>query len=337
MMTAPRVWIAYVGGTIGMTESGSGYASKPGHLLSLMRAAPELARAGVPEFVVEEREPLLDSADFAPADWLRIARDIALRADEFDGFVVLHGTDTMAYTASALSFLLRGLDKPVIVTGSQIPLSETRSDGWDNLITSLVIAGRGDIPEVCLYFGRRLLRGNRAVKVDAAGFGAFDSPAFPALGQAGVEISIHRELVLPPACAAGEQLELPSALDARLAVLRLFPGIALDFVEHVLRAPLEGIVLECYGAGTAATRDGTLAAALGRAVDRGVVAIAVSQCRRAGGSLARAGVGGGADLTTEAALTKLYALFARYDRPSDVREHVVEPLCGELGRAAKRS
>lgn len=332
----PRVWVGYYGGTIGMVETAAGYAPVRGHLLEVMGASPALERSGVPRFDVEEREPLLDSADMRPPDWLRIARDIAERAETYSGFVVLHGTDTLAYTASALSFLLAGLAKPVVVTGSQLPLSETRSDGWDNLVTSLIVASHASLREVAVTFDHAILRGNRTVKVDADRFGAFVSPSYPALGEAGVDIELRRELLLRPEPRA---LELPRSLDARLAVLRLFPGITSDLVEHVLRAPIEGVVLECYGAGTAPTRDPALLDAIERAVEQGMVVVAVSQCLNAsvelktyaaGRGLAERGVTSGHDLTTEAALSKLYWLFARGLEPEEVRRQLAIDLAGEL-------
>ena len=158
-----RIYVAYVGGTIGMKATDSGYAPVPGHLTAQVRDRPELSEV----LTITEYAPLLDSANALPADWLRIARDIAQHRQHYDGFVVLHGTDTMAYTASALAFLLRGLDKPVVVTGSQIPLGVLRSDGRQNLLTAVLVAARDDVREVCLVFGSQILRGCRTVKASA--------------------------------------------------------------------------------------------------------------------------------------------------------------------------
>ena len=185
-----RLYIAYTGGTIGMSRTPDGYAPAPGFLAAQMAAMPELADPRMPGYDIHEYDPLLDSSNMRPADWVRIGQDIVAHYDAYDGFLVLHGTDTMAYTASALPFFLQGLRKPVIVTGSQIPLCEIRNDARANLITSMLIAAEYPLPEVCLYFGGKLLRGCRSVKVDADGLEAFDSPKYPPLGVAGVEIQI---------------------------------------------------------------------------------------------------------------------------------------------------
>ena len=193
-----RVYIAYTGGTIGMKRTRDGYVPASGFLQQQMEAMPELKHPSMPRFDVHEYAPLLDSSNMTPREWVAIARDIGDHYDEYDGFVVLHGTDTMAYTTSALPFMLHGLGKPVIVTGSQIPLCEVRNDARENLITSLLIAANYDIPEVCLYFGGKLLRGCRAVKVSADGFAAFDSPNVPPLGTVGIDIEINWDLVRKP-------------------------------------------------------------------------------------------------------------------------------------------
>jgi L-asparaginase len=197
--SSKHVYIAYTGGTIGMKKTAEGYVPVPGYLQKQMQRLPELDSSALPAYTIREYDPLLDSSNMTPDDWLKIADDIASHYDRYDGFVVLHGTDTMAYTASALPFMLQGLQKPVIITGAQIPLCELRNDARDNLITAMLIAADFAIPEVCLCFGSKLLRGNRAIKVDADGFDAFDSPNFPALGTVGIEIKINWDLVLPPA------------------------------------------------------------------------------------------------------------------------------------------
>ena len=193
-----RVYIAYTGGTIGMTQTPDGYAPAYGFLEAQIAAMPELRSDLMPEFDIHEYDPLLDSANMTPAEWLKIAEDIADHYDQFDGFIVLHGTDTMAYTASASPFMLQGLRKPVILTGSQIPLCEVRTDARANMITVMMIAAQFAIPEVCLYFGNQLLRGCRSVKVNADGFDAFASPNYPPLGEIGIGIEINWDVVLPP-------------------------------------------------------------------------------------------------------------------------------------------
>ena len=193
--TAKRVHILYTGGTIGMKKVAGSYAPVPGYLGERLAAMPELTREELPAYTLTEYRPLLDSANMSPRVWQRIAADVADTYDAYDGFVIIHGTDTMAYTASALSFMLGGLGKPVILTGSQIPLAEVRSDARENLITSLLLAAHYAVPEVCLYFGGLLLRGNRSTKMSVGGFGAFASPNFPPLGRVGVDVEIDERLL----------------------------------------------------------------------------------------------------------------------------------------------
>ena len=332
------VYVAYTGGTIGMTRTPGGYAPAPGLLEARMREMPELRSEQVPRLTVHEHATLLDSANMTPADWNAIAEDIAANYAHHDGFVVLHGTDTMAYTAAALSFMLEGLAKPVVVTGSQIPIGELRNDARGNLIASLLVAGGADdLPEVCLCFGAKLLRGNRAVKVSATGLDAFDSPNYPPLGDIGIGIEIHRDSVRRR--AAGEPFRLQRCSPGAVAALRLFPGISAEVVANALRPPLLGLVLECYGVGNAPDRDRRLLAALAEASGRGVVIVDVTQCLRgrvdlggyaAGSALAEVGVIGGHDMTAEAALTKLLYLFGRGLPPEEVKREMQRDLRGEL-------
>ena len=200
-----RVLIIYTGGTIGMTRTENGYAPRAGYFRAALDAIPDLRAPEMPEWEFYELSPLLDSSNMTVREWNCIAELIAQKYDDYDGFVVLHGTDTMAYTASALSFMLDGLDKPVVLTGSQIPLCEIRSDGHDNLITALLIAGEGIVREVCLYFGGKLLRGNRATKYSADGLIAFVSPNYPSLAEAGISIK-YNEAALLPRCFTDEEI-----------------------------------------------------------------------------------------------------------------------------------
>jgi L-asparaginase len=334
-MTRKRVYIAYTGGTIGMTKNARGeYAPAPGFLETQLRALPEFADALLPEFTIHEYAPLLDSANMTPRIWRAIARDIQAHYNEYDGFIVLHGTDTMAYTASALAFMLRGR-KTIIVTGSQVSLSELRTDARDNLLASLILAAQYAIPEVCLYFGNRLLRGCRAVKTSAGGFDAFDSPNFPSLGKIGVDIRLRWDLILPP--PREEELVVQEFSEPRVAALRLFPGISADVVAHILATPLQGLVLEAYGSGNGPMASPEFRAVLSDATARGIVIVATTQCLSGtvalGGyeaSLASAGVTSGLDLTAEAALAKLFYLFSRGDAPEVVRQKMIENLRGEL-------
>jgi L-asparaginase len=335
-----RVYIAYTGGTIGMKRTRAGYVPASGFLQAQMDEMPELRHPSMPRFQVHEYAPLLDSSNMTPREWVKIARDIGDHYDDYDGFVVLHGTDTMAYTASALPFMLHGLGKPVIVTGSQIPLCEVRNDGRENLITSLLIASNYDIPEVCLYFGGRLLRGCRAVKVSADGFAAFASPNVSPLGNAGIDIEIHWDVVRKPRPRQTMRVEEMAA--PVVSALRLFPGISPGLVANVLRPPLQGLVLEAYGVGNGPDQDLEFLDALREAANRGVVIVDCTQCLEgtvdlteyaAGSALARAGVISGFDMTAEAALAKLYYLFSRGYGPGKVKREMQRDLRGELTAA----
>lgn len=332
-----RVYIIYTGGTIGMQPTAEGYTPAPGYLAAQLAAMPELCDPAMPGYDIHEYDPLLDSANMTPADWLKIARDIAAHDDDYDGFIVLHGTDTMAYTASALPFMLQGLAKPVILTGSQLPLWEVRNDARENLITVMMIAANYPIPEVCLYFGDKLLRGCRAVKVNAVGFDAFDSPNYPPLGTVGIHIDVHWRRILPPP-APGPLTVQPFGA-ARVGTLRLFPGIDFDIVANVLRPPLQGLILETFGVGNGPVNNRAFMVALEDAVARGVVIVDCTQCLKGtvdlegyatGSALAKAGVVSGFDMTVEAALAKLFYLFSRESDITIIKPQMQMNLRGEL-------
>ncbi len=333
-----RLYIAYTGGTIGMCRTADGYAPAPGYLANQMAEMPELRDPRMPAYDINEYSPLLDSSNMTPADWIRIGQDIVMHYDAYDGFIVLHGTDTMAYTASALPFLLRGLRKPVIITGSQIPLCEVRNDARANLITSMAIAAEQAVPEVCLYFGNKLLRGCRSVKVDADGLDAFDSPNYPPLGLVGVNIAIDWSHVAPPPAVAGLTLVVPRVA-ATVGAFRIFPGLSPALLRNVLQPPLHGLVLETYGVGNAPDRDQAFLGEIWAASQRGVVIVNCTQCLRGsvrqgeyagGAALARAGVISGHDMTAEAALCKLFTLFSAGLGPDEVKVQMGHNLCGEV-------
>ena len=335
--TMKRLYIAYTGGTIGMRRTEEGYAPQPGFLAEQMARMPELADPRMPAYELAEYEPLLDSSNMRPEDWVRIGRDIVEHHREYEGFIVLHGTDTMAYTASALPFFVQGLAKPVIITGSQIPLSELRNDARSNLVTSMLLAAEAPVPEVTLYFGNRLLRGCRATKVNAEGLDAFDSPNYPPLATVGVEIHVDPSH-LRRAARGHPRLEAPRR-EPTIGAFRLFPGVSPQLLANVLQPPLEGLVLQTYGVGNGPDRDAALLRTIHAATERGVVIVACTQCLRGsvrlgeyatGAALARAGVISGFDMTTEAALCKLHYLFSTGHTPEETRRLMGQDLRGEL-------
>ncbi|MGE5528187.1 MAG: asparaginase [Patescibacteria group bacterium] len=339
-MPRARILIAYTGGTIGMKRTPQGYRPVPGCLPDLLARNPRFHAADLPDYEIRECEPLLDSANMTPEDWVRIARIIQAYYRDYDGFLVLHGTDTMAFTAAALSFMLEGLGKPVILTGAQLPLEETRNDAEENLLTSLLILDQfhARLPGVYLYFANQLLRGTRATKIDAGGFAAFASPKFPPVGTAGINIVINWGLVPPPPAMSGAPAVVEMG-EATIAAIRLFPGLKAEYLENILAPPVQGIVLECYGAGNAPDRNKPFLEALRAAADRGVVIVDVPQplygsanleIYATGRVLLEAGVVSGLDMTAEAALTKLFYLFKKGYSPAEVRRLVGENLRGEL-------
>ena len=270
-----NVLIIYTGGTIGMTRTENGYAPQSGQFRRAMEAIPDLYAEQMPRWDMLEMDPLLDSSNMTVHEWNKIAQRVADHYDAYDGFVVLHGTDTMAYTASALSFMLEGLAKPVILTGSQIPMCEIRSDGRDNLITSLLIAGAGEVHEVCLYFGGKLLRGNRATKFSADGLSAFLSPNYPSLADAGSTIRYNESALLPKPKGA---LKLQLLENIPIGVLKVFPGIQFSLFEQIMTERLRGIVIETFGAGNIPGDGGALLPIIEKAFHNGTVLTVCSQC-----------------------------------------------------------
>lgn len=332
-----KICLIHTGGTIGMVKSENGYMPKEGYLEGVLKTIADLKAPEMPEYDFYEMSPLLDSSDMAVDDWNRIGEEIAKRYNSYDGFVILHGTDTMAYTSSALSFMLENSDKPVILTGSQIPLCEIRSDGVDNIVTSLLIAGSGRINEVCLYFGGRLLRGNRATKMSADGLLAFDSPNCPRLAEAGISIRY-----LPydkPKIDTSKPFSLCRLKNVPIGVLKIFPGISFPIFDTLMTEKLKGIVLETFGAGNIPGEGKSLLPIIKRAFMAGSVVTVCSQCPQGTVSLGtyatssplkEAGAVSGYDMTTEAAVAKLYYLFSKDYSTEEIKTLMEENLHREL-------
>ena len=335
-MSRKRVLLIYTGGTIGMKRTEKGYAPVSGFFHGAISAIEDLHSEQVPLWDLYEMSPLLDSSDMTVKEWNTIAEVIYENYSAYDGFVVLHGTDTMAYTASALSFILDGLDKPVVLTGSQIPLSEVRSDGRDNLITSLIIAGDGIAREVCLYFSGALLRGNRATKMSADDLVAFDSPNYPHLAEVGIDIRYNLSAIKS---GHSETLTLRPFSGVPIGVLKVFPGIQFSLFESIMIDKLSGVVLETFGAGNIPGGGGELIPMIRRAFECGTVIAVCSQCPAGSVSLGAyetscalkaAGAVSGMDMTTEAAVAKLYHLFSLGISTDEIKDRMERCLCGEL-------
>ena len=331
-----KVLIIYTGGTIGMKRTEGGYAPTKGYLSEAITHIPDLSSPSMPMWELCEMDPLLDSSDMTVVEWNAIGRKIYENYHLYDGFVILHGTDTMAYTASALSFMLKGLSKPVILTGSQIPLSEIRSDGRDNLITSLLIAGEGIVREVALYFSGKLLRGNRATKMNADDLVAFSSPNFPPLAEAGITIKYNYSVIK---AARDEGLSFITLTEIPIGVIKVFPGIQFSLFESIMTDKLSGIVLETFGAGNIPGGGGKLIPIIKKAFSSGSVVVVCSQCPggtvtlgayKTSSSLKEAGAVSGKDMTTEAAVAKLYYLFSLGISGDEIKEKMEEDLRGEL-------
>ena len=334
-MDKKRICIIYTGGTIGMVRSPRGYIPDSVSFRAAMERLRGLYRAGMPEWEIVEFSPLLDSSNVTVREWNKLGRAVAERYARFDGFVILHGTDTMAYSASALAFMLEGLNKPVVFTGAQIPLSELRSDGFDNIADAVLIAAEGRVREVCVSFHGMLLRGCRCTKRSADRFAAFESPNAPPLADMGITVRYSQIAPPPPSgpFRAREFAEVP------VGVIKIFPGIQFEIFEPIMTGALRGVVLETFGAGNVPSTDGSLLSIIEKARRAGAIITVCSQCSQGSVSLGayetssalkEIGAVDGKDMTTEAAFAKLYYLFSLGLDAEAVRERMTRSLRGEL-------
>ncbi|HEY6162123.1 MAG TPA: type I asparaginase [Bacteroidia bacterium] len=334
------VLLIYTGGTIGMVQDTRTGQLRPFDFSHLTEQVPELKKFDLELDVVSFEHPL-DSSNMQPGVWVRMAKIIEKSYDDHDGFVILHGSDTMSYTASALSFMLENLGKPVVLTGSQLPIGIIRTDGKENLVTAIEIAaarqaGRPIVNEVCIYFEYKLYRGNRTHKFNAEQFNAFQSSNYPELAEAGVHLRYNKSALLKP---ASKKLKVHTALDPNIAILKIFPGITPALVKAVLGTKgLKALIIETFGAGNATTADWFIEALRG-AVKKGLIIYNVTQCNagaveqgkyQTSAGLQQAGVIGGSDITVEAAVCKLMFLLGQKLSAKEIERALGRSLRGEL-------
>lgn len=339
-MNTSSILILYTGGTIGMIKDEASGVLKPFNFDYLYNYIPALKNFNC-DLEVISFDPLIDSSDIAPKHWVKMVEIIEENYEKFDGFVILHGSDTMSYTASALSFMLENLNKPVIITGSQLPLGELRTDGRENFVTAVEIAAAKIddtpvVPEVAIYFEDMLYRGNRTYKYNAENFNAFVSGNFPVLADAGIRIKFKSEYILKPNF---KRLKTHKKLSGDVAVLKLFPGMSFDYVDAILSMDgLRAVVMESYGSGNATT-DTWFHKRLKEALDQRIIIVNLTQCLSGtvdmnkyenGKKLKDLGLISGCDMTTAAALTKLMVLLGEYEKQEKVVEKFTKPLCGEM-------
>jgi len=334
------VLLIYTGGTIGMMQDARTGELRPFDFKHLSQQIPELKKFDVEPSVISFDKPI-DSSDMQPSVYVKLAGLIEKNYNKYDGFVILHGSDTMSFTASALSFMLENLGKPVILTGSQLPIGTIRTDGKENLITAVEIAGaikngKPLVPEVCIYFEYQLYRGNRTHKFNAEHFQAFQSANYPVLAEAGVHLKYNAAAIARP---TNKKLIVHTSLDAGIAVLKIFPGITEGAVKAILGTKgLKGLIIETFGAGNAPKQEWLLQA-LKKAIEKGMIIYNITQCNagsveqgkyETSAGLKKIGVVSGGDITFAAAVTKMMYLLGRKETAEKTRKHLQLSLRGEM-------
>lgn len=336
-MKKSHIYVIYTGGTIGMKKTEHGFAPVSGYLSEHIAKTSEFHHDDMPDFTLYEYNPLIDSSNATPEHWNSIAQHIQEQYETYDGFVILHGTDTMAYTASALSFIFENLSKPIIITGSQIPLSQLRSDGQTNFLNALYIAANHPINEVCLFFNNKLFRGNRTTKICADSFDAFSSPNYPILVESGIQI---KHLNKAKTQKQKNTMVVHSISEQPIQILTIYPGIPLSLIQSALQQPTKALILMTYGSGNA-PQDEAFIKELAKANEQEIIIINLSQCLQGrvnmdnyatGRSLLDAGVISGHDMTLESALTKLYFVLSLHTSHQEKVDLLTQSIRGELSQ-----